>query len=102
MVVRLILPASIATFALIAIPIWLHVPFAGSWGIAVAILAILFGWSGLVALLLARRSATRAMGIKITAKNSPPGDRNAYLQWCHRNGIEPFGRERRRAKEVRP
>ena len=88
------LTVAVGAFLLIAIPIWLRLSFSSWWPWVVAPLAILYGFSGFVTLLLARRAASKALGVGVTAKNTPPGDRQAYLAWCQRNEIDPFGRER--------
>jgi hypothetical protein len=79
---------------LIAIPVWLSWPFALPWAWIVGVSAILFGWSGLMALLMARRRASKVLGIRINGKNSPPGDRASYIAWCDRNGVTPFDASR--------
>lgn len=88
------LRVAVATFILIAVPIWLHLGISSWWAWLVAPLAIAYAISGLIALLLARRAATKSLGIKVTAKNTPPGNREAYLAWCRRNGVAPFSRAR--------
>jgi hypothetical protein len=38
---------------------------------------------------MARRSATRALGIKVTSANYPPNDEPSYEAWCRENHVEP-------------
>jgi len=90
LVVRRGLPVAVATFLLIAIPVWLGLAYAAAWACVVAGLAIVFGFSGLVTLLLARRRAGQVLGVRVSGKNSPPGDRTSYVAWCRHNGVEPF------------
>jgi hypothetical protein len=38
---------------------------------------------------LARRAASRVLGVKVTYKNYPPNDPGSYIAWCRKNNIEP-------------
>jgi hypothetical protein len=41
----------------------------------------------------ARIAASRALGIRISKRNSPPRDERAYLEWCKRNGVRAYSVE---------
>lgn len=60
--------------------------------VAIAILVVAFalGFAMLIMPVLARRAASRDLGIRVTVKNYPPRDDAEYRHWCIRNGIEPF------------
>jgi hypothetical protein len=36
------------------------------------------------------RDASKALGVKVTSKNSPPGHRAEYVVWCRENGVSPL------------
>jgi NhaP-type Na+/H+ or K+/H+ antiporter len=54
--------------------------------LAVALLNATLIW---FAPLMARRAATKALGIKVTNANYPPNDDGSYRAWCSQNHIEP-------------
>jgi hypothetical protein len=43
---------------------------------------------------LARRAASKKLGIKVTFRNAPPYDVEEYKSWCRRNHVEPFSADK--------
>jgi hypothetical protein len=52
---------------------------------------VLFLSTGVIAVLVSYRSASKLLGIRVNSKTFPPVDVSAYRAWCDRNGLVPFG-----------
>jgi hypothetical protein len=82
--------AALAAFVIIGIPAFLHLGLASPLAWTLAPACSLWAASGVASFFLARRSASKTLGVKITSRNNPPRERSAYIAWCDKNGLPPF------------
>jgi hypothetical protein len=83
---RVVLADVVVIFAVVMLK--LHFALALAW--VVGAVGVAFLASGVFALLLSCRIATKALGVRVTPKSFPPVDNDMYRNWCKRNGISPF------------
>jgi hypothetical protein len=82
--------AAVADFALVWIIYGISPSFDVRFAWLAGALGIGFAASGFFFLWQWHHEAGRALGVKITSRNAPPSDWNAYLAWCRRNGVRPL------------
>jgi hypothetical protein len=83
-------PATVALF----LAIWLSVRWktTNSWILpwVVGVIAWSVAVTMVISFILARRVASKTLGVRITSKNNPPREDSAYRSWCLRNNLEPY------------
>jgi hypothetical protein len=84
-------PIGLVLFITIAIAAKSDSPVA--WAVAYTLIVIAFATVAVMAVapILARRAASRTLGVKITIFNAPPRNTIEYEKWCAAYGLEPFG-----------
>jgi NhaP-type Na+/H+ or K+/H+ antiporter len=84
-------PIGVALFVAVAIAAQTHK--AAAQGVAVAVIVVAGATIVVMFLapILARRSASQTLGVKINRRNNPPRNSRDYEMWCARNGLRPYG-----------
>jgi hypothetical protein len=86
----LVKPVALVAFVSLLVAGTGHGTTAQIVAIAFLVLAFVLALGMLMMPVLARRAASRELGVRVTIKNYPPRDEVEYRNWCTRNGIEPF------------
>jgi hypothetical protein len=89
-----------ATFAMlpIGVALFIAIGIAASsqnrvaWAVAYAVIVTAFVTLAAMFVTppLARRAASRTLGLKVNRRNHPPRETVEYERWCVANGLQPF------------
>lgn len=85
----LMLPFGLLLFGAIAVAAVVGSPIGTVLVVATSIIAFSNATLIATAPFMARRAAGKALGIKVTIRNYPPNEEDAYRAWCQRNGVRP-------------